>query len=89
MKVRKGEIVNKSAIIKQGEFTKEEYEGLLAASDSENGIYNIALQLNENLVMIVDQVSDSEVQHRYHQLAPDIQILQMENMENPEGLKYI
>ncbi|NLB52004.1 MAG: hypothetical protein GX808_03600 [Syntrophomonadaceae bacterium] len=89
MKVRKGEIVNKSAIIKQGEFTKEEYEGLLAASDSENGIYNIALQLNENLVMIVDQVSDSEVQHRYHQLAPDIQKMQKEYKENPEGLKYI
>jgi hypothetical protein len=89
LKVRKGEIVNKSAIIKQGEFTKEEYEGLLAASDSENGIYNIALQLNENLVMIVDQVSDSEVQHRYHQLAPDIQKMQKEYKENPEGLKYI
>ena len=55
VKFKKGEIVNKSSIIKQGEFTKEEYEGLLAASDSKNGIYNIALiplQKPQNIVSL-------------------------------------
>lgn len=89
MQVRKGQIVNKSAIIKQGEFSKEEYEGLIAASDSEKGIYNIALQLNENLVLIVDQVSDSEVHDRYHQLTPEIQNMQKKYSDNRESLKYI
>ena len=89
MQVKKGQIVNKSAIIKQGEFSKEEYEGLIAASDSENGIYNIALQLNENLVLIVDQVSDSEVHDRYHQLTPEIQNMQKKYSDNHESLKYI
>lgn len=89
MKLKKGEIVNKSSIIKQGEFTKEEYEGLLAASDSKNGIYNIALQLNEDLVLIVDQVKDSEVQDRYHELAPEIRNMQKKYRDNHDSLKYI
>lgn len=76
MQVKKGQIVDKESIIKPGEFSKEEYEGLIAASDTENGIYNIALQLNENTVLIVDQVKDSEVHDRYHQLTSQIQDMQ-------------
>lgn len=90
MQVKKGQIVSKRAIIKQGEFSKEEYEGLLAASDSENGIYNIALQLSEDSVLIIDQVSDSQVHDRYHQLAPQIQDIkrQLQNQNNHDSLKY-
>ncbi len=79
MQVKKGQIVDKGAIIKQGEFSREEYEGLIAASDTENGIYNIALQLSENTVLIVDQVKDSQVHDRYHQLTPQIQDMQKQH----------
>jgi len=89
LQVKKGQIVDKSAIIKQGEFSKEEYEGLIAASDSENGIYNIALQLSENTVLIVDQTNDSDVHDRYHQIAPHIQDMKKQQQSNHESLKYI
>lgn len=79
MQVKKGQIVDKGAIIKQGEFSREEYEGLIAASDTENGIYNIALQLSENTVLIVDQVKDSQVHDRYHQLTSQIQDMQKQH----------
>lgn len=82
MQIKKGQIVDKSAILKQGEFSKEEYEGLIAASDTENGIYNIALQLSENRVLIVDQVKDSQVQDRYHQLTEQIQDLKKQYQGN-------
>ena len=81
MQIKKGQIVDKSTILKQGEFSKEEYEGLIAASDTEKGIYNIALQLIENRVLIVDQVQDNQVQDRYHQLTGQIQDLKKQYQE--------
>jgi nitrogen regulatory protein PII-like uncharacterized protein len=82
LQVKKGQIVDKGAIIKQGEFSREEYEGLIAASDTENGIYNIALQLSENTVLIVDQVKDSQVHDRYHQLTSQIQDMQKQHQND-------
>lgn len=81
MQIKKGQIVDKSALLKQGEFSKEEYEGLIAASDTEKGIYNIALQLSENRVLIVDQVQDNQVQDRYNQLTGQIQNLKKQYQE--------
>ncbi len=74
----KGKIMDKSDFLKNGEFAKEEYEGLLVASDSQTGLYNIGLQLSEDKVMLLEQTNDSEVHERYHQLGAQIADIQRE-----------
>lgn len=80
MTIQKGQIINKREFLKNGQYAKEEYEGLLVGSDVEHGRYNIGVQLDENQVVVVDfsnekQIQDkvlwwssqiADVQQRYH-----------------------
>ncbi len=74
----KNNIMDKSDFLKDGEFLKEEYEGLLVASDTEAGLYNIGLQLSEDKVLFLEQATDDEVHERYHQLGAQIADIQRE-----------
>ncbi len=76
MQEYKGKIMSKSEFLKNGEFGKEEYEGLLVASDTQKGIYNIGIQLDEDKILLLDQVDESNVHERYHELIPKIQEIQ-------------
>ncbi|MEN6350412.1 MAG: hypothetical protein ABFD08_13590 [Syntrophomonas sp.] len=76
MKDNKGKVMSKDAFLQKGQYAKEEYEGLIVASDMEQGCYNIAVEIGKDKVLLVDQVKDSEVHERVHSWVPHIQEIQ-------------
>lgn len=68
-----GKIMSKSEFMKNSDYGKEEYEGLIVSADTKKGLYNIGVQLSENEILLIDQVADSKVHERYHELIPKIQ----------------
>lgn len=75
----KGKIMSKESFINNSDYTKEPYEGILVSSDTANNQYKIGVQLSENQVLLVDEVSDEEVQERVHQWIPRINEIQMQH----------
>ena len=65
-------IMDKREFLKNGEYAKEEYEGIIVSSDTKHGYYNIAIELDNNRVVIVDNVKDNEVHQRLHQWVPKV-----------------
>jgi len=74
----KGEIMSKDAFLHNVPYTKEPYEGILVSADTKNNQYKIAVQLSENQVLLVDQVSDREVQERVHEWIPRVNEIQIQ-----------
>lgn len=74
----KGNIMSKDAFLNNIPYTKEPYEGILVSADTQNNQYKIAVQLSENQVVIVDQVSDQEVQERVREWVPRVNEIQMQ-----------
>jgi hypothetical protein len=75
----KGKIMSKETFLDHAVYTKEPYEGILVSTDTKNNQYKIAIQLSENRVLLVDEVSDREVQERVHQWIPRINEIQLEH----------
>ena len=78
----KGEIMSKNAFLNNVPYTKEPYEGILVSADTKNDQYKIAVQLNENQVLIVDQVSDSEVLESLREWVPRVNDIQIQYRGN-------
>ena len=74
----KGEIMSKDAFLQNIPYTKEPYEGILVSADTKNNQYKIAIQLSENQVLLVDEVSDQDVQERVHEWLPRVNDIQMQ-----------
>ncbi|MGI6413158.1 MAG: hypothetical protein ACOXZ5_05855 [Syntrophomonadaceae bacterium] len=72
----KGRIVSKADFLKQGDYAKEEYEGLIVCADSKKGLYNLGIQLDENRILVVGESRDTDVHEKINQLAPKIRELQ-------------
>jgi len=73
-----GKIMSKDAFLHNNPYTKEPYEGILVSADTLHNQYEIAVQLSENQVLIVDQVSDHEVQDRVRDWIPRVNDIQMQ-----------
>ncbi|HOQ09682.1 MAG TPA: hypothetical protein PLG09_06110 [Syntrophomonadaceae bacterium] len=74
--MHKGQIMSKDEFLRNSQYAKEEYEGLLVSADTASNQYKIGIQLDENRILLVDQVPDHEVHHRINQLVPQITELQ-------------
>lgn len=74
----KGKLMSKDAFLNNIPYTKEPYEGILVSADTKNNQYKIAVQLSENQVLLVDQVSDREVQERLREWVPRVNEIQMQ-----------
>ena len=74
----KGKIMSKDAFLNNIPYTKEPYEGILVSADVKNNQYKIAVQLSENQVLVVDQVSDSEVQDALSEWVPRVNEIQVQ-----------
>lgn len=86
----KGNIMSKDTFLNNVPYTKEPYEGILVSADSKNNQYKIGVQLGENLVLQVDQVSDSEVEERVRKWIPLVNKIQTQygiknDLENYSG----
>jgi len=74
----KGKIMTKDAFLDNIPYTKEPYEGILVSADTKNNQYKIAVQLSENQVLLVDQVSDQEVKEKLLEWIPRVNEIQMQ-----------
>lgn len=74
----KGEKMSKDAFLQDVPYTKEPYEGILVSADTKNNQYKIAVQLSENEVLMVDQVSDHEVHERVSKWVPLVNEIQIQ-----------
>ncbi|MGR6836894.1 hypothetical protein [Syntrophomonas erecta] len=88
MSFQKGQIISKKSFMENGDYAKEEYEGLIVSADSQKGHYNIGVQLDEERVLLVDHARDSEVHQRVNQLAPQIQEIQRQYKSGQDLQNY-
>lgn len=70
--------MNKKDFLEDIPYTKEPYEGILVSADTKHNLYKIAVQLGENQVLVVDQVSDRDVQERVREWVPRVNDIQMQ-----------
>ena len=86
----KGELMSKDTFLNNVSFTKEPYKGILVSADTKNNQYKIAVQVSENQVLMVDQVSDQEVQGRVEEWVPRINAIQVQYgvTNDPESPVY-
>ncbi|MDR3583889.1 MAG: hypothetical protein P4L59_01020 [Desulfosporosinus sp.] len=74
----KGKVMSKAAFLDNNvPYTKEPYEGILISADKNNQ-YKIAVQLSEDEVLVVDQVSDREVHDRMREWVPRVNEIQVQ-----------
>ncbi|MGE5391751.1 MAG: hypothetical protein ACM3PE_11885 [Deltaproteobacteria bacterium] len=75
----KGKIVSKTEFLRDGLWSKEQYEGLLVSADRSTGLYNIGVQLSENQVLVVDQTKADSIRERIQGWAPQIYDIQRQH----------
>lgn len=86
--MQKGQIVSKEEFLRNSQYAKEEWEGLLVSADTAKKHYNIGVQLDENRILLVDQVPDHQVHHRITQLVPQIAELQRQHGSHNDLQNY-
>jgi hypothetical protein len=69
----KGRIINKESLVSSSPYVKEQYEGLLVCMN-QDGLYNIAVQLNDNDVLVVDQAKETNVRERIQNWADKVNL---------------
>jgi len=86
----KGELMSKDTFLNNVSYTKEPYKGILVSADTTTNQYKIAVQVSENQVLMVDQVSDQEVQGRVEEWVPRINAIQVQYgvTNDPESPVY-
>lgn len=84
----KGKIMSKDAFLHNAPYAKEPYEGIMVSLDTKNNQYNIAIQLSENQVLIVDQANDEEVKEKLHGWIPRVNDIQMQFGVNNDPENY-
>lgn len=89
MSVQKGQIISKQEFLKNGQYAKEEYEGLLVGSDVEHGRYNIGVQLDENKVVVVDSSSEQQIKDKVLWWSSQIVDIQHRYNASPDSQNYI
>ena len=89
MAVEKGQIISKNEFLKDGQYAKEQYEGLLVSSDVKNGHYNIGVQLDENQVLVVDHSNESQIRDKVLSWSSQIADIQRRHNAGNDSQNYI
>lgn len=74
----KGELMSKDAFLNNVPYTKEPYEGILVSADAKNNEYKIGVQISEDQVLKVDQVSDKKVLDSLREWVPRVNEIQIQ-----------
>ncbi len=90
MKANEGKVMSKQEFMKDGLYTKEQYEGLLVSSNLEQGCYNIGVQLDENTILVLDHSSDSQVREKIQNWSAQLEDIKKEyNVDtNPSNYSH-
>ena len=89
MVVEKGQIISKKEFLKDGQYAKEQYEGLLVSSDVKNGHYNIGVQLDENQILVVDHSNENQIRDKVLSWSSQIADIQRSYNTGADSQKYI
>jgi len=89
MAIEKGQIISKKEFLKDGQYAKEQYEGLLVSSDVKNGHYNIGVQLDENQVLVVDHSKESQIRDKVLSWSSQIADIQRRYNAGTDSQNYI
>ncbi|MGE5372612.1 MAG: hypothetical protein ACM3QZ_11550 [Solirubrobacterales bacterium] len=83
------QIMSKSEFLSHGGYDKEQYEGLLVSSMPDGSGYQIGIQLSEDKVMKVDEVSEENVRDKVYEWAPQVPVIQYQHKaEKPDIQNY-
>lgn len=74
--MERGKVVSKTEFLRDGLWSKEQYEGLLVSADRSSGLYNIGVQLSDNEVLVVDQTKSDSIRERIQGWAPQVYEIQ-------------
>ncbi len=88
MSYLKDKVVKKETFLSSSGFAKEQYEGLLVASDTDSGLYNIGIQINDDEVLVVDNATEHNVRERIQNWAAQIQDVQKKYGQYDDLSKY-
>jgi len=83
---QRGKIISKQEFLSNGQWSKEEYEGLIVSADPQANCYNLGVQLAEDKVLVVDQATESNIHQKLETWVPQIQTIQRQhNVQNNSG----
>lgn len=72
MQVSKGMVMSRENFLESGLWSKEEYEGLLVSGSTDRDRYNIGIEIDDDLILVVDQVADKEVRQKVRSWSAEI-----------------
>ncbi|MGE5422848.1 MAG: hypothetical protein ACM3QW_06270 [Ignavibacteriales bacterium] len=90
MKDNMGHVMDKEDFLSHGVYDKEYNEGILISANEKGG-YNIGIQLGQDKVLKVDEVSADEVRAKVYEWAPQVVPIQSRwgepaDLQNYDGL---
>ncbi len=88
MQVNKGMVMNRESFLENGRWSKEEYEGMIVSGDPNQGRYNIAIEIGDDKVLVVDQVKDNEVEEKVRSWSSEIANIQRQYGYEPQMGNY-
>ena len=88
MQINKGMIMNRNSFLGKGSWSKEEYEGLIVSGDTDRGEYNIAIEIGDDMVLVVDQVQDADMKQRVRSWSAEIVDIQRQYGFEPQVDNY-
>lgn len=88
MRVSKGMVMELDSFLENGRWSKEEYQGLLVSGDPSQGGYNMAIQISEDEVLVVDQAEDFEVKEKVFYWSSQIENIRRQYGYQPQADNY-
>lgn len=88
MQINKGMVMDRESFLEKGSWSKEEYEGLIVSGDTDQGQYNIAIEIGDDMVLVVDQVKDGDMKQRVRSWSAEIVNIQRQYGFEPQTDNY-
>jgi hypothetical protein len=88
MQISKGMVMDRESFLGKGSWSKEEYEGLIVSGDTNSGQYNIAIEIGDDTVLVVDQVQDADMKQRVRSWSAQIVNIQRQYGFKPQLDNY-
>lgn len=88
MQINKGMVMDRESFLENGSWSKEEYEGLIVSGDTDQGQYNIAIEIGDDMVLVVDQVQDGDMKQRVRSWSAEIVNIQRQYGFEPQTDNY-
>lgn len=76
VQISKGMVMSRENFLEHGLWSRQEYEGLIVSGEPERDRYNIGVEIEEDLILVVDQVQDHEVAQKVRTWSAEVPKIQ-------------